>query len=325
MEGSAPSTRKRKAEKPPETQSISQATTTHPYCVALELLALMLHRGARGDNQSTTTLCFLPSNSTLYITSQMDSISFPDFTGDRVNIFGTLQKVKGNEDILQKLAGYAKSLIEAKDRIGDFLREFDLVQEEVKGGKVAVGRAKRRNSARKSIARTVEENLDRLDPGHLLALIQKINAFKIITNCDIFILDDYRATGLHGESRIMRFFFIKFFARELRLVPASEEENREKLTGFREVIRPMQPYFGSSQATCPECCDFLDDMKAYHGARRATRGDSVVANKSRLWTNPITGVGRHTETGKAIQRITPFEKVAEHRAEIAKANQGDKA
>src|SRR5581483_4716850 len=105
----------------------------------------------------------------------------------------------------------------------------------------------------------------------------KITHVKVVSDL-VFLSAIEPLSGLHGESRIMRFLYIKYFKTD-------DEKTHDHL-------KTLALYFGSSQCTCPECCTFLDSMGAAHGPMRQTKGTGASANRSQLWTHPFTGLGR---------------------------------
>ncbi len=309
---------------PAKVADTKRASTVPPYCIALELIALLLHREAGGDNNSTTTVCFSAPNSTLYITSQKASIkefpAFREFTADSsqidslqskdevpigmataktlmTNRFGGTKKSK-DAGILDRLRAYAEKLKANQANPSALFDDLDLTEQSGK-------KEQKSNSSRRIIAEGFTENMKKLNPDFLIDLVGtkttagKIAAVKVVSDLDILAKVNQKAlSGLHGESRIMRFLYIKHY--------------KTDDTKTQDYLKTLKLYFGSSQGTCPECCQFLDGMGAAHGPMRQTKGSSAEANQSQLWTHPFTGMGRSSDpvVKGTIQLLASAENVA---------------
>ena len=266
------------------------------YCLPLELIAFAIHPG---DTQSTTTVCVEVSIRCLYLTSQSNS----DFAGV------TVETIHGIIDFLATASSnYQRGVWDLKKCKEEFwLNHCALADKQNATGSLAV---------RKKIDEIYNKLYHQLWKKFLLksygsatlsTLKGMIREIIVINDENISYHGSIDRTGVHGESRILRFLFIRDYptihlARTgtffylLPSQPLDKDTQDNARTWFKEKISVEQLAMGSSQGTCLGCCNCLDEFSI-------ARGDS--GNKPGQWLDPITfrGTQGTTEINTSSDRL----------------------
>lgn len=242
------------------------------FVTALELVAFAVHPGS---TESTTTLCLYPQRSTVYLTSQSNfKFEGTDVEALRIIIDGLIDAL-GHQDKSQ------------------FWLDHCVLAEE---------KPKRTQKAEKSESAKVDKIYKGIydtmfrrflsdyegKRSTLEKLKTKFDRVQVVKTQDIF---DYsvETTGIHGESRIVRYLYIDGL-REWRALFVSDPiaELEDTKSTYEEIfvtnIRELGLSMASSQLACRGCSDLCDDL----GIRRGTTGSEHPAN----WVHPITGITR---------------------------------
>lgn len=252
------------------------------YCLPLEIIAFAIHPG---NTESTTTVCLDVSARCLYMTSQ-SNFDFSDVTTDTIhNIIDYL---------IEATAEHKKGNWSKKKCIDDFWLKHCALADVIN-----------RTSSNK-----VVENIDKiygqlytnlwnkfLDADYSKAVLLKLKSLiwqvAVIKDKDISYAKAIDKVGVHGESRIIRFLFIRDYpmihltktSSFFYLLPGEElsknvKDNARKW--FREKIS-IEPFaMGSSQGTCLGCCECLEEFSIAHGD---------AGNKPKQWMDPLTLCG----------------------------------
>jgi len=266
----------------------------------VEALAKSLHRGAGLDNQSTTTVGFNFNNQTLYITHQ------------------------GNRDyreVLERPARPAWRLLlpeedgTARDRLIPAAPELRLQRRDYGlGGNFKKIERHERITHWMMGAEADLKDLPHFDPEHFQRFVEDVSHVKVVRDADLFSMRGVSLSGLHGESRIIRYHLLKF-------IRNFEPLDFEALDGKapKEVIKALRKEFkqlyarklviASSQGACSYCAEF---MKKWKVAFASTQ--NVKKDRDGMWLHPVTmtthdkGYGfpattalRVDQTGKRVQ------------------------
>lgn len=229
-----------------------------PYCPILELIAAALHGG---NTSSTTTVCFEASSSTLYITSQARVIKDAD--------------LKLVPKILESIM---------KDNYSAFVKDFKIGKPQ--DARTAERRKTNAAANEKFVDVTLKNVWDSagLKAMHAFALAEKITNFEAVNYTDLAITSDTKG-NLHGEGRILRYLFMKYFD---ALDPSALREDlslfKKAWRSFRNHIRAKSIFMGSSQGTCQDCAGFLNLLHVYHSGRREVVGHEG----SDGWRDPLS-------------------------------------
>lgn len=271
----------------------------------LEVLAFAIHPGT---TENTSTICLM--NNEVYLTSQ-DNLKF-----DEVSV-GTLQ------DKLVKLKKIAASGADLNTKLDQWWNEACALSSQVGKQVTATGLPRSADTVVKSdakiatlksglYARLMQQLFSR-DQRQLCADIQALHdeifRCRVVLNEHIFRKAP-STTGFHGESRILRYFFICWASGYIpqALVGATEgrallDQSRGEPYGearmaliqrlekkFVAVSREWGMRFGSSQGTCSGCSRALDIVGAARGATGAA---------FKQWLDPLDLSG--SQTGTSIQ------------------------
>ena len=269
-----------------------------------ELLAEQIHtRIVKGDNQSTTTVCFNTSNRTIYVATQ----------GDKLKLQHLLQPEepqKQHRALLGKeldqgtSGGYKKLQVGQRRQPGpdEPPDAWQLVHETAYGMGYSAP----------------------LNAGNIAAV-------KWVTRFD-FICDDtvFQGTGLHGESYIIRYLALKALrgVQELPVTPdvgqlerqASTDQLLLQLCNHFKQSYAGKLYMGSSQGACSRCAEFMTELAVgyqtkqdrdgerddtwMHPFTMSTRASGYrLSNNSKLWLAPKLGAMKDAKARKNEMRI----------------------
>jgi hypothetical protein len=256
------------------------------YCLPLELIAFAIHPGS---TESTTTVCLDVSSSCLYLTSQ-SNLKFANVT--REMIHGLIEYLASAKiDLTSKLKTAATCADEYwEDHCALSTKNVFISK---KSKKSFEGKSKKIRAQHVELwknFRDAENNYEQVD-----RLKRMITSVESIEDDDIFVGHAPEKTGFHGESRIIRFLFIRDYpelyaaanngefpeAPRESALPSEIKENASQL--FRNAIKSRQIAMGSSQATCEGCGDYLDKLNIAHGK---------TGHRSPQWLNPLTMCGK---------------------------------
>lgn len=252
------------------------------YCLPLELIAFAIHPG---DTQSTTTVCVDVGKYCLYITSQSNF----DFKGV------TPEQVRGIIDFLTMAASeYRKKSWDLEKCCKLFWDNYCALSRKI-GDTTPL---KTRTEVKRIYDNLYIELWKKfLMQDYSAVTLQKLKSMiftiAVINDRDISYKKAIDKTGVHGESRLIRFFFIRDYpsihlnktGKFFYMVPGLSISNEIKdnaRTWFREKIRSESYAMGSSQGTCQGCCNCLDEFSIAHGD---------LGNVPKQWLDPITLCG----------------------------------
>lgn len=267
------------------------------YCLPLELIAFAIHPG---DTQSTTTVCLDGPSRCLYMTSQSNF----DFAGVKIG------KVHDIIDFLIVASReHRRGAWNEKKCIEDFWVTHCTLADKLNATdsqKVASSIDKIYTGLYTQLwKKFLAANYDQATLQQIKGTIRDV---AVINDTDISYSTAIDRTGVHGESRLIRFLFIRdyptiYLAKTgtfFYLLPGqalSQQEKDTARTWFKEKIRNEQLAMGSSQGTCLGCCACLDEFSISHGD---------AANNPKQWLDPLTLCGS--------QGTTPIIKSDSHHA-----------
>lgn len=256
------------------------------FCSALELIAFAIHSG---DTQSTTTVCWESGGKILFITSQTNA-SYEDVT---------LQKVGEILDYLTLSAAlYQERKVEKADCKADYWERYcALCEKELKANKTALEKINKlfNNVYDRIWKRFLEQNY-RVDELQKL----KSDIWHVIVVLDNMIFSGKapEKTGFHGESRILRWLFIRdypgvhlqqtqtfFYQEPGQKLSANTKQNA--YDWFKAHLKNVPLAMGSSQGTCKKCATCLDDYQVAH---------ETPENEPQQWLDPLTMCGNQGST-----------------------------
>lgn len=251
------------------------------YVTALELVAFAIHPG---NTESTTTVCLHPGISTLFLTSQ-SNLKFVGVDANAVKlIIDGLIAALAHKD---REKFWLDHCVLAETR--DYRTQGAEKRDEEKIGKLYHG----------LFAKLFQTFLLEYEgkQATLTALKTRFGRVTVILTNDIF---DYTVTttGLHGESRIVRFLYINRL-REWRPIfvadPVAELEATKATYGevFHALVPELNLTMASSQPACGRCSGYCDTL----GIHRGETGNDHPAN----WVHPITG---NTTSGGFVSEKT---------------------
>ncbi|HET7331789.1 hypothetical protein [Dyella sp.] len=281
---------------------------THGFTPILEALAFAIHPGS---SENTTTLCLIEGS--LLVTSQ-NNLGF-----EGINITQIERKLAALRELV-----IARGTKEKK--IGIWWDEQCVLSGQIGAQFTATGlpRAKQTilssdkkiNKIRKSIFTPMMNTIFDADPETMAELIKKlsreIQQIIVVMDEDIFRRAPDK-TGFHGESRILRYIFIKWATSYIVTNSAAKglRETLDKSRGdpegairgrlitymerkFVSRMRERGMIFGSSQGTCSGCCRALDICFAARGP---------AGNPFKQWLDPLDLSGSQgTTTFQAVVR-----------------------
>jgi len=234
----------------------------------LEYIAAALHRQSGLDSESTTTAAFCGLNKTLYLTSQQNKHYQDLLSVSSATFFET----PPDEDSIAK-----KYLI--------FLRD---PSERQALSRQATIKKRSFDEMLKNVLKFRVSIKDDLERTEFRLFLDEITSVKVVLDRDIYIRTEQHS-GFHGESRIVRFLFIKYLKRitwdELN------HANRETVTHFEIDFKSRyagQLWMGSSQGACDYCADMMGNLSIAFSSRQ-----KFSKNREESWRHPLT-----TTTGK---------------------------
>jgi hypothetical protein len=256
------------------------------YCLPLELIAFAIHPG---NTESTTTVCLDLYSSCLYLTSQ-GNLMFADVRMERIRkLIEYLVFAKA------QLIGNAMTEQECEEDYWE--NHCALAKKQDFRTKIAATRAAKkvktiRNQIHLKLWRKFKEA--NLAIGKLDGLKNLIRDVEVILDSDIFMGRVPEKTGFHGESRIIRFLFIRDYPAihrskagdYFRLEQGSQlpkEMKAQARKWFKADIKSHQVAMGSSQGTCAGCGECLDKFGIKHGD---------IGNRPQQWLDPLTMCGK---------------------------------
>jgi hypothetical protein len=229
----------------------------------LEYIAAALHRQSGLDNQSTTTAGFCDLNKTLYLTSQQNK-----HYQDLLSVASaTFFETPADEDTTAK-----KYLI--------FLRNPDDRQAL---GKQPTIKKRSFEEMLRSVLKfrvTIKDGQERED---FMTFLTEITSVKVVLDRDIYIRTEQHS-GFHGESRIVRFLYIKY----LKRVTWAELNHPSRQTVGQFEIDFKSRYggrlwMGSSQGACGYCADLMTGLNIEFSTRQG-----FSKNREESWRHPLT-------------------------------------
>jgi hypothetical protein len=265
------------------------------YCIALELIAFAIHPG---NTQSTTTICLDVKSACLYLTSQ-NNFSFETATRQGVHdVIDELVKASIELQKGTKLEALKKYFWEKCCALYTKPPASKKAEEEI--GRIYT----------KGAYHDLWEQFQKADyaASELEKLHFTFTSLGVIKDEDIFYSKAPEKSGFHGESRLIRFLFIRDYpaihlaktGTFFYLLPGqmvSQKIKSNARTWFKDHISTQQLAMGSSQGTCEGCADCLNEFKIAHGK---------VGNPPKQWLDPLTMSG--------YQGSTPLAKGERHHA-----------
>lgn len=254
------------------------------YVTALELVAFAVHGGS---TESTTTLCLYPLRSTVYLTSQSNS----KFEG--VDAAALKRKIDG-----------LIAALEHRDMARFWLEHCVLAEEREHRTKTAERRdSEKVDKIYSGLYRTMFEGFLKEYTGKnatLAGLKEKFHHVVVVLTKDIFDRP-VTTSGLHGESRIVRYLYIDALRdwRAIFIADAVEELEFTKVKygeQFEKILPELMLTMASSQPACGRCSQYCDSL----GIARGTTGNDHPAN----WVHPITGTT--TSGGITFEKLDTF-------------------
>lgn len=271
----------------------------------LEVLAFSIHPGS---SESTTTLCLM--NDTVYLTSQ-NNLKFENI---------------GVDTLVEKLTALRALVLDTatskSQKFNQWWSEHCSLSRQVGMQQTASGEAraastimksdekieKARVAAESSLKESCFDQPSAEVAGVIQQLINGIAKTKVVLDEHIFSKAPSK-TGFHGESRILRFLFMKYAKLNLSRHSLGGEirtrldrskgdwkgADRQELIklveiDFVKLARTWNLVFGSSQGTCQGCSRALDIV----GAGRGPSG-----NMYKQWLDPLDLSGKQTGTSIA--------------------------
>ena len=274
---------------------------THGFTPILEALAFAIHPGS---SESTTTLCLIEGS--LLVTSQSNL----GFEGINITLIGRK---------LAALRELVNASIKKDEKIGIWWDKQCVLSEQFgaqftetgvpRTKKTILSSDRKINKIRASIFTTMMDKVFDADPEIMANLIRElsreIQQIIVVMDENIFRKAPDK-TGFHGESRILRYIFIKW-ATSYIVTNAAAKGLREALDNSRRDpegtirgrlitymerkfvsrVRQRGMIFGSSQGTCSGCCRALDICFAARGP---------AGNPFKQWLDPLDLSGSQGST-----------------------------
>lgn len=236
------------------------------------------------DNQSTATAGYNGLNSTLYITHQSNA-SFD----------GILREY---ERRVTYKKGKSKSKGIGKDG-GGRVREVQKIpiafEQNVHGGRKHVGRHQDVDAWLNGCSKHLED--DEHEDG-FTDFVEGIAAVKVVLNKDLFVTTGTVTSGFHGESRIIRYHFLK----SLRKFSYQELQKLGRASTSSKLIQKVEDDFttrigthlrmGSSQGACAYCAAYMKKLGI-----RYNKLQGLNKNRDAEWVHPVTMTPLKTSSG----------------------------
>jgi hypothetical protein len=224
------------------------------YTSVLELLAFALHPG---DTQSTTTLAVSFKSTAIYLTNQGNA-SFGGIDAkaikDKLDVIGaalTGKSVAGKGD-----RPWLAKLHKRDDPAADFLDYHCACADGNEVDKDRLGKVKATlDNIYFPMFKRCEQSYNRAVLTKIKETIVKV---VVIQNPELFPCSSgWSTTGLHGESRIIRWLFINKFARKSQKKSMLDDPGEDAISGviaeFKDKLKSWSLVMGSSQGTCSQC------------------------------------------------------------------------
>jgi hypothetical protein len=234
----------------------------------LEAIVSALHTQAGFDNQSTTTAAYCSGNHTLYLTHQYN---------------------KRYEDLLRLAASRIFTLSSEKQmmRIDPLVRKNIEEAESIK--------KKPFGALVKDVLKFRVSIADEQEKADFRDFLDEIQAIKVVLDSDLFIRSEYHS-GFHGESRIIRFLYIKY----LKRISFEEMEHPEQGTVERFKTDFKARYgnvlwMGSSQGACTYCAKMMNALDITYYSDQGTNKD-----RDGTWRHPLTTTTKMNDFGPPV-------------------------
>ncbi len=231
----------------------------------VEAIAKSLHTAAGLDNQSTTSVAYNELNHTLYLTSQQNRDYLQILTPKPMTLMWEGNVVARWEPQLNQIP-YNRSYWEP-------------------GMKKGITKVAMHPLLSAALAGARSHLLD--DTG-LDDFFGAVTHVKVVRNPDLFVTKSVDTAGLHGESRIIRFHFLKFVrnfepTRFDKLDPLDSAKLIEELTKEFKHRYTGRLHMGSSQGACRRCAAYMTELGISYGSIQA-----MNKKREETWLHPIT-------------------------------------
>lgn len=231
----------------------------------VEAIAKSLHTAAGLDNQSTTSVAFNDLNRTLYITSQQ------------------------NRDYLQILTPRPMTITFQGGEVARWDPQPSQIPYYRPYGAQGMKKGISKVAMHPLLAATLGGARDHLlDDTGLEEFLGSVTHVKVVRNPDLFVTKAVDTAGLHGESRIIRFHFLKF-VRNFEPTRFEKLDPLESAGLIRELTKDFKDrytgrlHMGSSQGACRRCAAYMDELKIAYGSTQA-----MNKKREETWLHPIT-------------------------------------
>ncbi|HEX8272619.1 MAG TPA: hypothetical protein VF615_08195 [Longimicrobiaceae bacterium] len=231
----------------------------------VEAIAKSLHTAAGLDNQSTTSVAFNDLNHTLYITSQQ------------------------NRDYLQILTPKPTTLTWQGNVVAQLPPQPSQIPYyrgySAPGMKPGISKVAMHPLLAATLAAARKHLKD--DTG-LEGFLGSVTHVKVVRNPDLFVIKSVDTAGLHGESRIIRFHFLKF-VRNFEPTRFDDLDSLDSGKLIRELTKEFKDryrgrlHMGSSQGACNRCGDYMDELGISYGSTQ-----TMNKKREETWLHPIT-------------------------------------
>jgi hypothetical protein len=225
----------------------------------LESIASALHTQAGFDNQSTTTAAFYRRNGTFYLTHQYNK-RYEElllYAVSRLYRLSSSKMIRTRPDVSEAL----KKEIEAGESIKK--KPFSDVVKHLLNSTVSI---------------TDEQDKEDFSP-----FLDEIQSVKVVLDSDLFIRSEQHS-GFHGESRIVRFLYIKY----LKRIPFTEMQQADQGTIGRfesdfKACYADSLFMGSSQGACTYCAEMMNTLGIRYDSSQGMNKD-----RNGTWRHPLT-------------------------------------
>ena len=239
----------------------------------LELIASALHVQAGFDNQSTTTAAFCSGNGTLYLTHQAN---------------------KRYEELLRFALARIHEL-SGKPMIRVVPELSDALDKEIKaGGSIT---KKPFSDVVKYVVKSTVTLASKNDKERFIEFLDDIRSVKVVLDSDLFIRSELHS-GFHGESRIVRFLYIKY----LKRIPkeAVKQEDKGTIERFNKDFQARYKsvlWMGSSQGACTYCAEMMDTLGIVYDTSQGMNKD-----RDGTWRHPLTTTTQLNDYGPPVAK-----------------------
>ncbi len=252
--------------------------------MGLQLELAKKSKAKKADNQSTATAGYNGLNSTLYITHQSNA-TFDGILREyqRRPVYGP---GKSNKKGVQKGGNNRK-------------REVEMIpvafETNVYGGRKHLDRHRDLDDWLTGCSKHLD---DKQDADGFENFVNRIAAVKVVLNKDLFVTSGTVTSGFHGESRIIRYHFLK----SLRKFSWEKLKELENASASSDLIREVEEDFenrigthlrmGSSQGACAYCAAYMKRLGIRYGKRQ-----DLNKNRDAEWVHPVTMTPKRTSSG----------------------------